>query len=165
MIGVLDVYSIRIWLCCLLQLILFLSCSSEEVGSPDFDIQVPEYSSIELEILDLVNQHRKSQAKKGLKLLDEISAQASSHTVHMIKTTEVCHHNFGSRYMALAGKVGAKAMGENVGGGYRTSEAFFRAWLNSPGHSEIIEGEHTHFGISAKEGKGEVYVTLIFIRK
>jgi uncharacterized protein YkwD len=160
------VYGNNWWnLLCFLLLILSISCSSEEVEKEISAIPFPAYSSIELEVLDLVNGHRSSIGGKELIRLEEISLQALSHTEHMIEKQEVCHHNFGSRYHALIEKVGAKAMGENVGYGYRTSEAFLGAWLHSANHRKTIEGEHTHFGISAKEGKENIYVTLIFIRK
>ena len=149
----------------LVLLSFFASCSKEELEKEPPKKPGLVYSSLELEILNLVNDHRASSGRNELKPLAEISEQALSHSYHMLQAKEVCHHNFGGRYQALADKVGARAMGENVGYGYRNSTSFFRAWLNSNDHREIIEGESSHFGISALKGEEKIYVTLIFIRK
>lgn len=148
--------------CCLY---FFISCS----GEPVKEVQLPgtssAYSTLELEILFLVNNYRNSLGHKELLRLDEISREAQFHSEHMALTKEVCHHNFGSRFKALNQKVGAQSMGENVGYGYRTPDAYLQAWITSPDHRKILEGEYTHFGISAREAENKSYVTLIFIAK
>ena len=63
-------------------------------------------------------------------------------------------------------KVGARAVAENVGYGYRTSKAVVNAWLKSKGHRENVEGEYSHVGISVRQDEdGKNYFTNIFIKK
>ncbi|WP_324721312.1 CAP domain-containing protein [Salinimicrobium sp. HB62] len=124
------------------------------------------YTSIELDVLDLVNAYRAQQGLSELLFLDEGSIQAAGHNEHMIEGNEVCHHYFGDRYQALVKTVNAKAVSENVAFGYRTADAVVNAWIKSDGHRKNMEGDHTHFGISVKEGKdGKLYYTNIFVRK
>ena len=55
---------------------------------------------------------------------------------------------------------------ENVAYGYATASGVVNAWLNSEGHREVIEGDFTHFDISAeKDENGRWYYTNIFIKK
>ena len=142
-----------------------MACSEEAVEKDPFLPPVSGYSHLEVELLDLVNNHRQAQGITKLERLQGISQQAQVHSLHMAGVKEICHHNFGSRLKALKEQVGAKAMGENVGNGYRTSEAFFNAWMQSSHHKKIMEEENTHFGISAIQAEDKIYVTLIFIRK
>lgn len=152
-------------------MIFLTSCSKDAVDEIDSAnlsaTQAPlEYSSIELEVLDLVNAYRSQQGLSNLLYLDEGSIQAAGHNDHMIENDEVCHDFFGNRYQALVNLVNAKAVSENVAFGYRTAEAAVNAWIKSDGHRENMEGEHTHFGISVKEDKdGKFYYTNIFVRK
>lgn len=147
------------------------SCSKDPVE--DFDSAnlatkpAPvNYSNIELDVLALVNSYRAQQGLSELISLDESSIQAAGHNEHMIEGNEVCHHYFGDRYEALVNTVQAKAVSENVAFGYRTADAVVNAWIKSDGHRKNLEGDHTHFGVSVKEGKdGKLYFTNIFLRK
>ena len=85
------------------------------------------YSSLELEILDLVNIYRISNGRNEPETLDQISLQANLHTEHMITANEVCHHSFGERHKSLSEGVGARSMGENVVYGYLSAGAFVKA--------------------------------------
>jgi uncharacterized protein YkwD len=125
-----------------------------------------DYSEIESSILDLVNEHRESLGLSSLKPIAEISVEAESHNYYMLEIGKVSHDNFGIRYENLVKTVGAKAVSENVGYGYRTAEAVVNAWLNSDGHRENIEGNHSHFGVSVVDDEeGRNYFTNIFIRR
>jgi uncharacterized protein YkwD len=147
------------------------SCSKEnleEVDSANLTTKLApvNYSSIELDVLELVNAYRSQQGLPELLYLDESSVEAAGHNDHMIENNEVCHDFFGSRYEALVKSVSAKSVSENVASGFRTAEAVVNAWIKSDGHRKNMEGEHTHFGISVKEGKdGELYYTNIFVKK
>jgi uncharacterized protein YkwD len=147
------------------------SCSKDSIEETDSanltsPVASVNYSSIELQILDLVNTYRLEQGLSELGSVDEGSVQAASHNEHMISNDEVCHDFFGSRYEALVKGVQAKAVSENVAYGYSSAEAVVNAWIKSEGHKKNIEGDYTHFGISVKEGKdGKLYFTNIFVRK
>ena len=159
-----------IWL---MAIVLFstTSCSKdniEEMDSANLTTKVApvKYSTLELDVLDLINDYRAQKGLSELALLDEGSIQAASHNDHMINSEEVCHDDFASRYQALVNEVKAKAVSENVAYGYRTAEAVVNAWIKSEGHRANIEGNHTHFGLSVKQGKDEkLYFTNIFVRK
>lgn len=158
------------WLMAIIVL-SFTSCSTdslEEMESADLTTGIApvNYSTMELDVLELVNDYRAQQGLQDLLFLDEGSIQAASHNVHMIENDEVCHDFFGTRYTALVNQVNAKAVGENVAFGYRTADAVVRSWIESDGHRKNIEGDYSHFGISITEGKdGKNYFTNIFVKK
>lgn len=159
-----------VWLMAICTLSL-TSCSKdsvEEMETADLSSKPApvEYSSIEMEVLQLVNAFRSEQGLSELSNLDEGSVQAASHNEHMIENNEVCHDFFGNRYQALVSSVNAKSVSENVAFGYRTADAVVNAWIKSDGHRKNMEGDHTHFGISVKEGNdGKLYFTNIFVKK
>ena len=161
-IQVIKNFSLAVVVFCLCGII---SCSREAPEKEFSSPVVSNYSSVETEILSLVNTHRKDLGLNELHILPEISEQADFHCQHMAKLNELCHHNFGSRFNFLKVDIEAKAMGENVGAGYQGGSALFDAWLRSKDHRKITEGNYTHFGIATAKADGENYVTLIFIRK
>jgi len=145
------------------------SCSNEDDGiyfNEINEVKV-EYSTMELEILDLVNSHRVAKGMQTLESLDVISSIALSHTEYMVEINEVNHDNFPVRQENLVLKAKAKSVGENVAYGYNTSEGVVNAWLNSDEHRAIIENEnYTHFGISIeKNNEGRNYFTQMFIKQ
>ncbi|PRX51837.1 CAP domain-containing protein [Salegentibacter salegens] len=150
-----------------------ISCAKEsieeEVNSYNHtakEIANFDYSEIESNILDLVNEHRKSLELEPLQPITEISIEAESHNYYMLEVGKVSHDNFGVRYENLVETIGAKSVSENVGFGYHTAEAVVKAWLNSEGHKKNIEGNHSHFGVSVVDDvEGRNYFTNIFIRK
>lgn len=161
-------YSVWLLAICMFSLTSCSKESIEEMETADLTTKLEpvKYSSIEMEVLDLVNFYREQQGLSELLYLDEGSVQAASHNQHMIENDEVCHDFFGSRYQALVESVNAKAVSENVAFGYRTADAVVNAWIKSDGHRKNMVGEHTHFGISVKEGKdGKFYFTNIFVKK
>jgi uncharacterized protein YkwD len=94
------------------------------------------YSSIEKDIINAVNEYRKENNLKELGTLDDITLQAIDHNNYMIQNKKVSHDNFDKRYIALVNEIGAKAVSENIGFGYRTADAVVNAWLNSEGHKD-----------------------------
>ena len=149
--------------------ILFNSCTPEEDGIYFEKISETkyEYTDIELEILDLVNDYRSSKGLNTLIKLDIISSVALSHTNYMVETGEVNHDNFPQRNENLIINAGAKSVGENVAYGYSSAKGVVYAWIKSDGHRAIIENEkYTHFGISTKQNsKGRNFFTRMFIRQ
>jgi len=161
-------------LCLTLVCVLSLSaCSKDSVVPEDNNISKNlelsnnfTYSTMEIEILDAVNDHRKSIGLSVLQKLDDITFEAVDHTEYMVSLNEVNHDNFNIRYQNLVQEIGARAVSENVGYGYRTAEAVVEAWINSEGHRANIEGNYTHFGISVEQDQDEKnYFTNIFVRR
>ncbi len=156
----------------ILSIALF-SCSNDEDGiyfdetSEIAIVEKTQYSSIELEILDLVNAHRQSLGLQTLKTLDIVSSVAEGHTNYMIQTGQISHDNFPKRSETLIKNANAKAVGENVAYGYGSAESVVNGWLNSEGHREVIEStKYTHFGISTEcNSEGRNYFTHMFINK
>ncbi|WP_456377639.1 CAP domain-containing protein [Lutibacter sp.] len=148
---------------------LLASCSKDDEGiyfNEINEVKV-EYSTMELEILNLVNEHRVTLGLKSLKKLDVISAVALTHTSYMVETGNVDHYNFPQRQENLVIKANAKSVGENVAYGFNSSKGVVDAWLKSESHRAIIENEkYTHFGISTeKNNNGRNYFTQMFIKK
>ena len=152
--------------------VLLFSCSTDEDGiytSSDIELQDISltYSTMEYEILGLVNEYRTSKGLSKLQTLNLVSKEAIDHTDYMIDLGEVSHDNFSSRYTKLVNAASAKTVAENVAYGYGSAQAVVNAWIKSDGHRRNIENEQfTDFGISTKQdANGRNYFTHIFIKR
>lgn len=155
-----------------LSISILFSCSKEEDGvyfneNSEVTNAKVVYSSIESEIISLVNAHRTSLGLPTLNTLNLISGVADGHTDYMIEAGIISHDNFAQRAETLMTEAGAKTVGENVAYGYSTAEGVVKGWLNSDGHRKIIENpDYTHFGISMETSTdNRNYFTNIFIKK
>ena len=155
----------------LLIVILCLSmiaCEKEEltIENPINEIEM-QYISFELEVANVVNEHRKELGLPTLKLLNIISKEAESHSIYMVQKSSLNHDNLDTRISNLINKADALIVGENVAYGYNIAENVLQGWLNSETHREKIEGKYyTDFGISAKKNNsGGYYITQIFIKR
>ena len=153
---------------------LFLtSCSKDSISDEvtPYDQVVTEkvdyqYNAVEKEILDEINLYRETLGYGQLRPMAELSIESEDHNEYMIEKGTVSHDNFAQRASSLMNDVGAKSVAENVGYGYRTSQAVVNAWLKSKGHRENIEGDYTHFGVSVRQDEeGKNYFTNIFIKR
>lgn len=140
--------------------LLLITCSEDDT---EIDVFANEYSEIELEILDLINEHRNSIDKESLTMDYYIYEVATLHTEDMISTDSMSHDGFYDRYDLIKDSLGNGGMAENVAMGYRTAEAVVNGWLNSSGHKTNIEGNYALTGISAiEDASGSYYYTQIF---
>jgi uncharacterized protein YkwD len=149
--------------------LLFTSCATDDNGiyfDNVAEVNV-EYSEMELEILNLVNDHRIAKGLTSLEKMNVVSSVAESHTNYMAETGIVSHDHFTERHQKLVNKADAKIVGENVGFGFTTAKGVVDAWLRSDGHRGIIEkASYTHFGISTEQNvEGRNYFTQIFIAR
>ncbi len=154
----------------LLALLSFTSCSTDSVESEKVEAitntYVPETKAIEIEILEIINNHRITMGLNALNSMSKIKAEAYSHTDYMIDNEQISHDNFMQRSTSLKNNPGAVNVGENVAYAYSSAQSVVNAWLNSPGHKAVIEGDYTNFDISAEKDKnGKWYFTNIFIKK
>lgn len=156
----------------LVCILMFSSCAKDTELQDVTTIKTADlvdyvtYSQIETEIFKLINDHRSNLDLPALQRVDGITFLASDHNYYMIKNKAVSHDNFPQRYTSLVNDIGAKAVSENVGYGYRTADAVVKAWINSDGHRENIEGNFTHFGISVEQDEERKnYFTNIFARR
>ena len=153
-----------------LMALFTFSCSTDSIDeSIEEAIEynyVPDTKIIEIEILELINDHRISLGLNGLTDMSTIKAVAFGHTDYMIDQNAISHDNFFNRRASLINNAGALSVGENVAYAYSSAQSVVNAWLNSPGHKEVIEGDYTDFDISAeKDEDGKWYFTNIFIKK
>jgi len=150
--------------------LLSFSCSTDSIDEDAIEAinssYVPQTKVIEVEILELINNHRISIGLNVLRDMSTIKAQAYGHTDYMVDMNEVSHDNFYQRKQNLVSSAGATKVGENVAYAYSSSESVVNAWLNSDGHRDVIEGDYTDFDVSAeKDANGKWYFTNIFIKK
>ncbi|MCP2029127.1 uncharacterized protein YkwD [Flavobacterium sp. HSC-32F16] len=147
------------------------SCSAdsaegnEDVTTTGQVITSYNYNASELETMQLINEYRVSIGLNALEKNNHISYKCEEHNKYMIDNTVVNHNDFTARSNNIINVLGAKKVGENVAYNYKTSEAALKAWLESPGHKENIEGNYTHFGISVTtDASGKKYYTNIFVK-
>ena len=146
------------------------SCSTnsidENADALNKSLVVPKAKTIEIQILELINNHRLSVGLNPLENMDLIKSQAYNHTEHMVIENQVSHDNFFERSNFLKTNAGAKIVSENVAYGYTHAESVVNAWLKSESHKENIEGDFTDFDISAEQNsEGDWYYTNIFIKR
>ena len=153
-----------------LIVLMSFSCSTDSIEEDKIEAlstsYVPATKAIEIEILELINNHRITIGLNSLEDMNKVKALAYGHSNYMRDKQEVSHDNFYQRSSTLKNNPGATRVGENVAYGYSTAQSVVNAWLNSDGHKEIIEGDFTNFDISAeKDPEGKWYYTNIFIKK
>ena len=154
----------------LFTVLTFSSCSTDsiddKVDAMELSLFSKEAKTIEVEILELINNHRLSLGLNPLAEMDVIKSVAYSHTDYMVDNDEVSHHNFFTRSNYLKLNAGAEKVSENVAFGYSSAESVVRAWIKSEAHKENLEGDFTNFDISAEKNEdGRWYYTNIFIKK
>ncbi|WP_309641420.1 CAP domain-containing protein [Flavobacterium sp.] len=148
-----------------------ISCSSSDseetpAARPQL-IQDYAYNSDELQLADLINEHRVSLGLNPLQLINHVSYKSEEHNAYMIARQVVNHDLFSERSENIIEVLGAVKVNENVAYNFVSSSSALNAWLNSPGHKANIEGSFTHFGISIRQDQttGKKYYTNIFIKK
>lgn len=147
-------------------LLLNLSCTPGSVDSSEVQVFDYEYSSNEIELLQLINDYRITKNMQPLIVINHISHLSFLHNQYMIKTNAVNHDGFVQRSEELIKLFKASNVSENVAYNFISNEGVLNAWLNSPNHKKNIEGDFTHFGLSIAEDsiKKKRYYTNIFIK-
>lgn len=154
----------------LLAIFTISSCSTDTMDDKaeamELSLVSQEAKSIEVEILELINNHRLSEGLNPLAEMNIVKSVAHSHTDYMVDNDQVSHHNFFTRSDYLKTNAGAKKVSENVAFGYSSAESVVRAWIKSEEHKANLEGDFTNFDVSAeKNEEGRWYYTNIFIKK
>ena len=161
---------IKLPLLALFSVLTLSSCSTDSIDDKadamELSLVNQEAKTIEVEILELINNHRLSLGLNPLADMNVIKSVAYSHTDYMVDNNEVSHHNFFTRSNYLKSNAGAQRVSENVAFGYSSAESVVRAWIKSEAHKANLEGDFTNFDISAeKNEEGRWYYTNIFIKK
>lgn len=149
--------------------LLSFSCSTEDFPEETNAITLqnaPATKTIEIEILERINNYRIGLGLNPLNNLSIIKSVAYTHTDYMLKTNAVNHDNFYQRKNSLQQHAAAINVSENVAYAFSNAESVVNAWINSDGHRANIEGDFTDFDISAEQDEqGKWYYTNIFIKR
>ena len=150
--------------------VLCYSCTADGVEDNadkiELSLMTPETKTIEIQILELINEYRLSLGLNTLSDMTVVKSVAFSHTDYMVINNEVSHANFYVRSDYLKANAGASRVSENVAYGYSSAQSVVNAWLKSDAHRAVIEGDFTNFDIAAEvNSEGKWYYTNIFIKK
>jgi uncharacterized protein YkwD len=153
-----------------MTLLTFSSCSTEDFPEDGIDAitlqNAPAPKEIEIEILELINEHRIGLGLNPLNSLSIVKSVAFTHTDYMVEVNSVNHDNFYQRKISLEQNANAKVVSENVAYAYSSAQSVVNAWINSDSHRDNIEGDYTDFEVSAEQNKeGKWYYTNIFIKR
>lgn len=114
-----------------------------------------DYSSTKLDAdaaRDLINQYRKQNGLKPLKLNAELSNAAKNHSRDLAKWDRISHFGSdGSNPWDRVKRAGynARLAAENVGTGQATIDEVFKGWKESPGHNKnLLLADAEHMGIA-----------------
>jgi uncharacterized protein YkwD len=148
----------------LILLLTNLTCSDTGISVPIVQYTY-EYSSTELNMLELINTYRDSMNLNTLTQIEHISYKCHEHNAYMIDNSVMNHDFFYDRSTNIQQVLHATRVGENIAYNYQTNKSALRAWVNSPGHRENLEGTYTNFGISITENTNHRrYITLILVK-
>lgn len=122
--------------------------------------------AMEMEILQFVNEDRKSHGLSALQMNPMESSLAEQHSRNMsVGKVKFGHDGFKKRAKTIQQQLGSTEVGENVASGQMSAREVVDGWLHSPGHKKNIEGDFTLTGIGyASDRKGNIYFTEIFSR-
>tara|TARA_R110000772_G_scaffold43995_2_gene101241 strand:+ start:784 stop:1299 length:516 start_codon:yes stop_codon:yes gene_type:complete len=129
----------------------------------DLELANENDSTMSDQVFIEINKYRTSNGMNAVKKGNQYSyAYAVRHTKYMIENKKINHDDFGLRSRGLKFR-GAKRVGEIVAYGYSEAESVVYAWLHSPGHKAIIDGDYTHTGFGImKDDRGTYYFTELF---
>ena len=133
--------------------------------TPPTPSPTPSPTAYDDEILQLVNDHRRSIGKPALAKSQVIWEQANTHSQNMASgKVPFGHDGFDARIAAIRAALGSSgSAAENVAMGFSSVAAVVSGWLGSAGHRANIEGSSTRTGISAvKSSGGAWYYTQVF---
>ncbi len=131
-----------------------------------------DYSQTKLDAeaaLELINQYRKQNGLKALKLNASLSEAAKNHSRDLAKWDRISHFGSdGSNPWDRVKRTGynARLAAENVGTGQATIDEVFKGWKESPGHNKnLLLTDAEHMGIAlVQDPKTEfkTFWTLVF---
>jgi uncharacterized protein YkwD len=101
---------------------------------------------------DIINQYRKDNGLKPLKLNSELAVAAKAHSRDLAKWDRISHYGSdGSNPWDRVKRAGykAKLTAENVGTGQITFDEVMKGWKESPGHNKnLLLADAEHMGIA-----------------
>lgn len=142
--------------------------SNPAVRTATYRERVIPLTNLNVDIINAVNNYRKSRGLGALHILSIASVEATKHSQAMAsKRVSFGHTGFNQRAIVLANELnGSSATGENVAYGKMTASEVLQAWLKSAAHRANIEGRFDYTGVGvAKDTKGVLYYTQLFVKK
>jgi len=122
-------------------------------------LAVPAQAGTEGSFLSEINSSRASAGLPPLTMSSELVPYARSHSAEMMAAGTIYHSS------NLAGVAsGWESLAENVGAGPSVS-SLHTAFMDSAGHRRNILGDFNYAGVGVKEADGQIWVTVIFMRK
>ncbi|AFS77422.1 putative sporulation protein YkwD [Gottschalkia acidurici 9a] len=123
-------------------------------------------SSIESEVVRLVNVERSKQGLAPLKMSAELSKVARTKSQDMADKNYFSHTSptYGSPFDMMK-QFGIKynTAGENIAKGYDSAQSVVTGWMNSPGHrANILSSNFGTIGVGYVEKNGTTYWTQMF---
>ncbi|AFY56172.1 Cysteine-rich secretory protein family [Rivularia sp. PCC 7116] len=127
-----------------------------------------DVAAMEKSVHRQINQYRKKQGLKPLKLNSKISKIARQHSKKMAdKQVAFGHNGVSSRYNKISKVVEYRGVAENVAynmGYDNPGKNAVKGWIKSSGHRRNIKGKYQVTGIGvAKNSEGEYYFTQLFV--
>ncbi len=145
--------------------LLAVSCSKESVIGETPIQESENVVFVEVELLNVVNDHRASLGYKILEYSAVAYEFANNHTDYMIAKGSLSHDNFSARASNISAIENAEFVAENVAKDYDNAVEAFQGWLNSSSHKKTMEGDFTHTAVSVKkDANGNFYFTQLFFR-
>lgn len=110
----------------------------------------------ECAFLDEINDFRRRNNKKALKLSASLGRAAEDHSRRMAAKGKGIYHASPSNFDQNGYK--GSPTGENVSGGYATAKGNLNAWANSSGHRQnMLNGDFEAIGIGRAYNKNSTY--------
>ncbi|MBM1107734.1 CAP domain-containing protein [Aurantibacter crassamenti] len=152
-------------------LTLTVSCSSSNTEEAELYTEIAatnskaEISEIEQEVIDAVNGYRASKGLSTLKFSAVAYEFANEHNTYMIEAGKISHDNFGKRSSKLSLAANSEYVSENLGKDFYSAEQILEAWINSPTHKKVMEGDVNYTAVSVTaDQNGVLYFTQLFIK-
>lgn len=143
--------------------LLLISCSKQdEKIYPQYPYN---FNQEEREVMHVTNVYRNSVNLDTLKSKEHIGYICLEHNQYMITNDTINHNYFCNRSDNLIKTLHASHVGEVLAYNYNSPNSVLNAWVNSPEHKSIIEGDFTDFGVSIRQdSNGRKYYTFIFVK-
>ena len=145
-------------------LTLITSCSTNDITEEVFITEV-SVSSMEQEVIDVVNDYRVSQGLNALEFNNVVYDFANTHNAYMIAEGKISHDDFDIRSSNLSVQANADFVSENLGKDFTNANDILEAWIASPTHKKVMEGQFTQTAVSVQaDANGVLYYTQLFIK-
>jgi len=150
----------------LILAIALIACSAPPILR-DFSQSPPEIISLEENVLQVVNDYRKTQGLKALREEAAITQPCRSHSKSMARRGEAFHGRLDLRVQQIEKTILCASVKENVAtvmGRRDIAAAALEGWLKSAEHRETILGPFDLTGVGvARDSSGTYYITQMFI--